>query len=74
MVNVIADSILKQSEVFEMFERIEKDKVLLEDFERIAQKNKTTAEVVIADFIKDYIVSNGHPEEVVNKYPWNKKQ
>lgn len=57
-----------------MFERIEKDKVLLEDFERIAQKNKTTAEVVIADFIKDYIVSNGHPEEVVNKYPWNKKQ
>ena len=57
-----------------MFERIEKDTVLLEDFERIAQKNKTTAEVVIADFIKDYIVSNGHPEKVVNKYPWNKKQ
>jgi phosphomannomutase len=28
----------------------------------------------IYDFMKDYIVSNGHPEQVVNRWPWNKQR
>ena len=28
---------------------------------------------VLTDFMKDYVVSGGHPEQVVNKWPWNKK-
>lgn len=46
---------------------------LLESFSRIAVSNNTTPEDVISDFIKDYIVSGGHPENVVNRWPWNKK-
>lgn len=46
---------------------------LLESFSRIAMVNNTTPEDVISDFIKDYVVSGGHPEKVVNRWPWNKK-
>ena len=34
---------------------------LLTMFERVAKKNGYSAETVLSTFIKDYIVSNGHP-------------
>ena len=46
---------------------------LFEDFKRTAEENGFTAKEVLSDFLKDYIVSNGHPELVVNRWPWNKK-
>ena len=42
-------------------------------FRKVATKNGVTAKDVLVDFMKDYIVSGGHPEQVVNKWPWNKK-
>ena len=42
-------------------------------FERVAEKNGTTGKEVLSDFMKDYIVSNGHPEQVNNGWPWNKQ-
>ena len=42
-------------------------------FKKAASENGVTAQNVLVDFMKDYIVSGGHPEQVVNKWPWNKK-
>lgn len=42
-------------------------------FRKVAMENGTTAEEVLADFIKDYVVSEGHPEQVVNIWPWSRK-
>ena len=43
-------------------------------FRRVAEENGVTAKDVLVDFMRDYIVSGGHPEQVVNKWPWNKKE
>lgn len=40
------------------------DRELIAMFERVAQKNGYPADVVLSTFIKDYIVSGGHPENV----------
>ena len=49
------------------------EKKIYDSFEHITKENNATPELVINDFIKDYVVSEGHPEEVVNRWPWNKK-
>ena len=36
-------------------------------------ENGVAAKDVLTDFMKDNVVSGGHPEQVVNKWPWNKK-
>ncbi len=43
-------------------------------FRKVASENGVSAKDVLVDFMKDYIVSGGHPEQVVNKWPWNKKE
>ncbi len=43
-------------------------------FRKVAEENGVTAKDVLVDFMKDYIVSGGHPEQVVNRWPWNKKE
>ena len=43
-------------------------------FRKVAAENGATAKDVLVDFMKDYIVSGGHPEQVVNRWPWNKKE
>ena len=48
------------------------DRELVELFEKIASANDTTAKDILTNFMKDYIVSNGHPEVVRNHWPWNK--
>ena len=50
------------------------DREIVEQFEKVAFANGTTAKDVLNDFMKDYIVSNGHPEQVVNRWPWNKQR
>ncbi len=42
-------------------------------FGAVCAANGTSPEEVLASFIKDYIVSNGHPEPVVGGRPWNKQ-
>lgn len=37
---------------------------LLSMFDRVAKQNGHSAETVLSNFIKDYIVSGGHPEQV----------
>ena len=49
------------------------DEKLADQFKRAAQENGTTAKDILSDFMKDYVVSGGHPEQVVNKWPWNKQ-
>ena len=46
------------------FAEILNDQELMEMFERVANKNGFSAESVLSNFIKDYIVSDGHPEYV----------
>ena len=50
------------------------DRELMELFERTAKENGTTCQKVLSDFIKDYVVSGGHPETVVGKWPWSRKE
>ena len=42
-------------------------------FAEICAANGTGAEEVLSAFVKDYVVSGGHPENVVGKWPWNKR-
>ena len=42
-------------------------------FRKAAEKNGHTAKDVLLSFMKDYAVSGGHPEQVVNCWPWNRK-
>ena len=42
-------------------------------FKKAAEKNGESADDILSDFMKDYIVSGGNPEQVVNKWPWNRK-
>ena len=43
------------------------DEELILKFEHVARENGRSAETVLSDFIKDYIVSGGHPELVGDK-------
>lgn len=49
------------------------DEEIAELFKRAAIENGTTAREILSDFMKDYVVSNGHPEQVANRWPWNKQ-
>lgn len=49
------------------------DEELATLFRKGTSKNGVAAKDVLTDFMKDYVVSGGHPEQVVNKWPWNKK-
>ncbi len=42
------------------------DNELISMFERVAQKKGHSANEVLSSFIKDYIVSGGHPAQVLN--------
>ena len=42
-------------------------------FAEICAANGTSGEAVLSAFVKDYVVSGGHPEKVVGKWPWNKR-
>ncbi len=42
-------------------------------FGKVAAENGYSAGEVLAGFMKDYVVSGGHPEQVVNGWPWSKK-
>ena len=55
---------------FNLFE----DEEIATLFRKVASENGVSAKDVLVDFMKDYIVSGGHPEQVVNKWPWNKKE
>ncbi len=48
-------------------------KEVFDSFKRVAVENGFSAKEILEDFMKDYIVSGGHPEMVVNKWPWNKQ-
>ena len=47
------------------------DEELNQQFAEIAAKNKTTPKEILSDFMRDYIVSDGHPEQVTGKWAWN---
>lgn len=49
------------------------DEELAALFRKVTSENGVSAKEVLIDFMKDYVVSGGHPEQVVNKWPWNKK-
>ncbi len=49
------------------------DEEIAARFEKAAAENGDSAKEVLAGFMKDYIVSGGHPEQVVNRWPWSKK-
>ena len=49
------------------------DEKIVSLFRKVAMENGTTAEEVLDNFMKDYIVSEGHPEQVVNIWPWSRK-
>jgi hypothetical protein len=40
------------------------DQELIAMFDRVARKNGSSAEAVLGEFIRDYIVSGGHPADV----------
>ncbi len=48
------------------------DSELATRFAVICEANGTSPEEVLSAFIKDYIVSGGHPETVIGKWPWNR--
>ncbi len=50
------------------------DEELAALFRKVTFDNGVSAKDVLVDFMKDYVVSGGHPEQVVNKWPWNKKE
>ncbi len=42
-------------------------------FAEICGRNGAAPERVLSSFIKDYIVSGGHPEQVANGWPWSRQ-
>ena len=40
------------------------DQELIALLDRVARKNGSSAEAVLSEFIRDYVVSGGHPESV----------
>ena len=49
------------------------DAELAKDFERVCAENNVSAKVILGAFVRDYIVSGGHPEQVTGGMPWNRK-
>ena len=49
------------------------DAELANDFEQVCADNGVTAKFVLGAFVRDYIVSGGHPEHVTGSMPWNRK-
>ena len=47
------------------------DESIADDFKRVCEKNDVSAKMVLETFMKDYIVSGGHPEQVTGGMPWN---
>ena len=43
-------------------------------FKKVCAENGYPPQTVLDGFMKDYIVSGGHPEHVTGGMPWNKKQ
>ena len=43
-------------------------------FKAVAAQNGRSADDVLSTFMKDYIVSGGHPERVRGGQPWNRKE
>lgn len=50
------------------------DAELAKDFERVCADNGVTAKFILGAFVRDYIVSGGHPEHVTGGMPWNRKR
>ena len=48
------------------------EKEVVNKFREAAALQGETADEILSDFMKDYIVSGGHPEQVVNRWPWSK--
>ena len=42
-------------------------------FEKVCTENGVSAKNILEIFMKDYIVSGGHPEQVTGGMPWNRK-
>ena len=40
-------------------------------FQKVAEQNGNSPEDVLMDFMRDYVVSGGHPEQVRGR-PWNR--
>lgn len=49
------------------------DAELIESFRKATAEQGTSMQEVLSDFIKDYVVSSGHPELVNNRWPWNNR-
>ena len=49
------------------------DAELANNFEQVCADNGVTAKFVLGAFVRDYIVSGGHPEHVTGGMPWNRK-
>lgn len=50
------------------------DAQIANQFKRVCAENGISAKAVLETFMKDYIVSGGHPEQVIGGMPWNKKE
>ena len=49
------------------------DASIASDFKRVCEKNGVSEKLILETFMRDYIVSDGHPEDVTGGMPWNKK-
>ncbi len=49
------------------------NKEIAERFKKVCLENGCSAKEVLEIFMKDFTVSNGHPEQVTGGMPWNKK-
>ncbi len=48
------------------------DEELAVRFNEVCRFNRTSPEEVLSAFIKDYVVSGGHPEAVTSDWPWSR--
>ena len=48
------------------------DEELVVRFDELCRVNGTSPEELLSAFIKDYVVSGGHPETVIGKWPWSR--
>ena len=49
------------------------DEGTAELFKKVCEENGFSSKDVLETFMKDYIVSNAHPEQVTGGMPWNRK-
>ena len=49
------------------------DETIAEKFKKVCADNGYSSKEVLEIFMKHYIVSSGHPEQVTGGMPWNKK-